>query len=147
MGYQTDYAIAMWREKVGIKPATGKRAELLRRISDAAFDAIKAIELELSGIRDGDGFWHGSDVMGAVTDELAALCSIYRDIDDLPNDAEGERNYALRDLARAQEDHYVKCLGEGYSAKEIEAAGARREQAIEKFRAADKKWQDGRKAA
>ena len=128
----------------------GRRAEILRRISDAAFEAIKAIELELSGIRDGDGLWHGSGVIDAVTGQLAALCSIYAEVelkDMRSNDPEEERNYALRDLARAQDEHYEKCLGEGWSAKDIEAAEARRQQAIDKFLAADKKWQEWRNAA
>jgi hypothetical protein len=73
MGYRTDYDIAQWQEKSGIKPATGKRAELLRDLSNAAFEAIKTIELELSGIRDGDGYWHGADVIGHTIDELAGL--------------------------------------------------------------------------
>lgn len=74
MGSRTDANIAAWQEQSGIKPATGKRAELLSRLSNTAFEAIKLIELELSGIRDGDGFWHGSDPMHATIRELAVLC-------------------------------------------------------------------------
>src|SRR5262245_5704743 len=66
--------IAAWQNKAGIKPATGREAELLRKMSNAAFELIKLIELERSGIRDGDGEWHDdSDVMGSVTRELKAL--------------------------------------------------------------------------
>jgi hypothetical protein len=61
MGSRTDARIAAWQEQSGIEPATGERAELLSRLSNAAFDAIKLIELELSGIREGDGHWYGSD--------------------------------------------------------------------------------------
>jgi hypothetical protein len=35
------------------------------------------IELEKSGIRDGDSFWHGSDVMGGVTGELGSIIDQY----------------------------------------------------------------------
>ena len=61
-------------EATGITAATGERAETLRALSDAAFEAIKIIELERSGIRDGDGFWHGADVIGHITGRLADLC-------------------------------------------------------------------------
>jgi len=56
-----------------VEPATGERAKLLRQMSDAAFQMIKTIELELSGIRDGDGYWEGSDVIGSMTDHLTHL--------------------------------------------------------------------------
>jgi hypothetical protein len=49
-----------------IKPAeSGKRLELLSIMQEVCFDTIKIIELERSGIRDGDGYWRGSDPMGA----------------------------------------------------------------------------------
>lgn len=35
---------------------------------------IKVIELERSGIRDGDGYWHGGDVIGHMTGDLVDLC-------------------------------------------------------------------------
>ena len=76
MGTRTDASIAAWQEQSGIKPATGKRAELLNKLSQAAFEAIKIIELELSGVRDGDGYWHGSDAIGYTIDELSRLCRL-----------------------------------------------------------------------
>jgi hypothetical protein len=74
MGSLTDANIAAWQEACGIEPATGERAAILQALSQAAFDAIKIIELEQSGIRDGDGYWHGSDVIGAMTGDLMELC-------------------------------------------------------------------------
>jgi hypothetical protein len=70
MGAHTDYAIASWQ---GISPATGGTADILRRMSDTAFELIKIIELEKSGIRDGDGFWHGSDALGGTARDLVAI--------------------------------------------------------------------------
>jgi hypothetical protein len=67
--------IAAWQEKASIKEARGGRAELLRRMSEKAFELIKVIELERSGIRDGDGYWHGSDGMGGTARDTAALCN------------------------------------------------------------------------
>jgi hypothetical protein len=56
-----------------VEPASGERAEILSDLSNAAFEAIKIIELERSGIRDGDGYWHGSDVIGGITGNLIRL--------------------------------------------------------------------------
>lgn len=38
---------------------------------------LEAIPLERGGRRDGDGYWHGSDVMGALTHEVEAACQKY----------------------------------------------------------------------
>jgi hypothetical protein len=89
MGAYTGYAIASWQAKSGIKPATGGTADILQRMSDAAFELIKVIELEKSGIRDGDGFWHGSDGFGGTAEKLASLIERYlkpspAPADDLP---------------------------------------------------------------
>lgn len=48
MGSRTDANLAAFQKEAGIKPATGERAEILRRLQDAAFAAIKIIELEMS---------------------------------------------------------------------------------------------------
>jgi hypothetical protein len=61
MGMLTDANTKAWQEHAGIKEATGYYRENLRAMSQAAFELIKIIELEISGIRDGDGYWHGSD--------------------------------------------------------------------------------------
>jgi hypothetical protein len=73
MGAMNRYAIAEWQAKHGIEPATGERAELLDKMSKAAFELIRVIELERSGIRDGDGCWHGGDVWGGVPQNLVDL--------------------------------------------------------------------------
>jgi hypothetical protein len=75
MGMRRDYAVQKWQEEVGINPARGEYAAALRELSQACFEAIKIIELERSGIRDGDGFWGGSDAFGYVTGELAGMCA------------------------------------------------------------------------
>ena len=43
------------------RPATGAHAELLEEISQAAQQLIRCVELERSGICDGQGFWIISD--------------------------------------------------------------------------------------
>jgi hypothetical protein len=61
MGQMTDARIAAWQKAAGIKPAMGDHLEKLRDISRLACELIQVVELEISGIRDGDGYWHGSD--------------------------------------------------------------------------------------
>src|SRR5262245_31818486 len=75
MGSYTDAKIEAWQKEAGIKPS--QRAQTLRAISDKAFDLIKVIELECSGIRDGDGYWHGADVMGGMMRDMIELCWQY----------------------------------------------------------------------
>ena len=66
MGMSTTLKIAEWQKERGIDPATGQHLENLEALSQFAYGLIKVIELEKSGIRDGDGSWHGSDVIGAM---------------------------------------------------------------------------------
>lgn len=61
MGSRTDFAIASFQARTGIKRATPKQAEALNEISRRASELISICALEKSGIRDGDGHWHGSD--------------------------------------------------------------------------------------
>jgi hypothetical protein len=68
----TQMAIARWQEQAGIKRARGEVAGALEAISQAAFKIIKIVELERSGIRDGDGCWHGSDVMGGLMIDIVS---------------------------------------------------------------------------
>jgi hypothetical protein len=77
MGMRTEMQIAAWQAAHGIKPATGREAQLLREMSDAAFELIKVIELHRSGICDGDGGWHGSDVMGGTAGRLVHIIEEY----------------------------------------------------------------------
>jgi hypothetical protein len=74
MGQQRNAAIAAWQKNAGLQENLNP---LLTEISNAAFELIKVIELEKSGIRDGDGGWSGSDVMGHVMTEMAAMCERY----------------------------------------------------------------------
>jgi hypothetical protein len=75
MGARTDFRIKSWQQEAGIEPATGERAKLLHRLSDTAFHLIRIIELERSGIREGDGRWHYSDAFTGYFDRMAELCA------------------------------------------------------------------------
>jgi hypothetical protein len=70
MGMRRDAEIAEWQRK-SVKPS--EQQDLLGRMSDTAFELIKVIELERSGIRDGDGYWSGSDAMGGIAHDRASL--------------------------------------------------------------------------
>jgi hypothetical protein len=74
MGSRTDAEIECWQQQAGIESTCGARAEILGALSKAAYEAIRIIELERSGIRDGDGYWHGGDVIGGMTGTLTSLC-------------------------------------------------------------------------
>ena len=71
MGQMTDARIAAWQKANGIEPATGDRLEKLRETSRLAYELIQMIELEISGIRDGDGFWHGSDPLDGTVWQIS----------------------------------------------------------------------------
>lgn len=83
MGLYTDAKIEAWQKASGITPASGRRAEILSAMSQAAFELIKIIELEKSGIRDGDGHWHGSDVVGGSLRKFGELHECLNQVDYL----------------------------------------------------------------
>jgi hypothetical protein len=63
----------MGAKKAGIKPASGKDLENLNQMSKHAYDLIRIIELERSGIRDGDGYWCGCDVFEYAVMDIVTL--------------------------------------------------------------------------
>jgi len=71
MGTRTNAAIAKWQDEAGIEPARGDHADMLKRIADLAAELISITALEASGIRDGDGYWHGSDALGGTVLKLS----------------------------------------------------------------------------
>ena|SRR5262249_210067 len=114
MGAYTDFKIKSWQEAAGIEPATGAKADLLEQISRKAFELIKAmatddgrmaeaayqlirvIELERSGIRDGDGYWYGGDVIGHTRGDMLEHCTGYVTHVDY---ATSEEVTAMKDMA------------------------------------------------
>ena len=73
MGHIRDGAIKRFQEHAGLEPTCGQRLELLQRMQREAFNLIRILELEISGIRDGNGYWSGSDPVGGTVMDLAAL--------------------------------------------------------------------------
>ncbi len=75
MGVGTNAAIAKWQKETGIEPATGDRAAMLERVAKLAAEIITLTALESSGIRDGDGYWHGSDPLDGLINNLYEMWS------------------------------------------------------------------------
>jgi hypothetical protein len=73
MGMQRDAEVEEWQQKSGLRPSEEQR--LFYRYK--AFALIKVIELERSGIRDGDGRWYGLDPISGIARELADLILEY----------------------------------------------------------------------
>jgi len=73
MGASRNYQIEKFEAATGLRAATGKRADVLRKLSDQACELVKIIETERSGIRDGDGFWSGSDPLEGTVRDLSNL--------------------------------------------------------------------------
>ena len=71
MGIMRTSQIDAFAANTGIKAACGNRSKILSNLSNRAFELIKIIELEHSGIRDGDGYWSGTDPLGGVINDLA----------------------------------------------------------------------------
>jgi hypothetical protein len=81
MGQRTQATIIAFQKNTGIEPATGIRRDILNKLQQAAFEMIRVIELEKSGIRDGDGLWRGGDVIGGMGSDIKGLvtrlCATY----------------------------------------------------------------------
>ena len=67
MGASRNYQLEEFAERTGIRPAYGKRLAALLELSEEAVELIKIVEREISGIRDGDGFWGGGDPLHGCT--------------------------------------------------------------------------------
>lgn len=90
MSVWRDANLIAFQEHTGLKPARGRRRQVLERMQQAAFDLIKIFELEISGIREGDGYWAGSDVVHGMVDELRIL---ERKLDETTNDMPVEKEF------------------------------------------------------
>lgn len=72
--------VEVWQKAVGIDPAKGDKAEALRVLSRNAYDLIRVIELERSGIRDGTGFWHGSNALWGAWSDINDAWDAYNNV-------------------------------------------------------------------
>ncbi len=67
MGASRNYQLDKFAQLTGIQPAYGKRLTVLLDLQEEAVELIKIVEREISGVRDGDGFWGGSDPLCGCT--------------------------------------------------------------------------------
>jgi hypothetical protein len=73
MGSYTDACTEAFQEATGIKPARGEYADRLDELAKEALALIQIATLESSGIRDGNGTWHGSDPLAGTVDSINRL--------------------------------------------------------------------------
>ena len=77
MGQMTDERISAWQQAAGIELPTSAQLGLLKEMQEEGVDLIRIIELERSGIRDGDGSWHGSDPLSGTVLRLSELWQLF----------------------------------------------------------------------
>lgn len=75
MGRYTDSQLEAFSLATGVRPAEGDHLIKLQEVQRLAFEIIKLAERELAGIRDGDGYWYGSDPLHAT---ISDLCGLWR---------------------------------------------------------------------
>jgi len=59
--------------KTVFEPLKGADLKKVNQMKEMAKQLLKCLELEKNGIRDGDGFWHGSDPIDAIISDLVRL--------------------------------------------------------------------------
>jgi hypothetical protein len=147
MGMRVENDIANWREEHGIRLPSAEVASVLTDISEAcyqlimdiehekhadglsglseqAYRTIKLIEHELSGIRDGNGCYHGSDPIGGslfnyeperpLTSRLVKLCRLLDRMQQQGEiyDLEQKHQEELIDLAEKHRIENQRALGD-----------------------------------
>lgn len=85
-------------EATGIRRATGRPRKILDGLQALTAKYLEVLALEKSGIRDGDGFWHGSDVVYGMAQEIERGADAYYD-------ALGEQE----DRRRKHDSHFGEC--------------------------------------
>ena len=73
MGAYTNAMIDLAREAAGFELPTETQLALLQKMKRITVELLEVLVLEEAGIRDGDGFYHGSDPIAALADQLKDL--------------------------------------------------------------------------
>src|SRR5262245_10223380 len=105
MGHRTDQSIAAWQAHAGLILPTLDEANLLLSLQEAAFKLIKVIGLEISGIRDGDSLWHGSDPVYGLLAQVQQTCEQIMKMRS--SNTPGSSTAAATTLDKAQTDYRV----------------------------------------
>ena len=77
MGRMTDWKIGEFQEATGLRPATGAHLATLKRLQRTVAEYLEVLALEKSGIRDGDGMWHGGDPVEGDAKTIERLARRY----------------------------------------------------------------------
>lgn len=78
MGQMRDAHIEAWQERAGLTLPPAAERKAMRDMREWALKLIEILTLEESGIRDGDGYWGGSDALTGVIEEGVSLGSRLR---------------------------------------------------------------------
>ena len=70
MGARTDCEIREWQKAAGLALPSAGELKKIAHMKTLAFDLVKCLVLEEGGIRDGAGFWVGSDPIDGIIREL-----------------------------------------------------------------------------
>jgi hypothetical protein len=73
MGMQRDADTAEFQREARITLPNAEQQRLWRELQETCFQAIRIAELEVSGIRDGDSYWGGGDVLGGIWGDLRSV--------------------------------------------------------------------------
>jgi hypothetical protein len=88
MGIRTDEAIRDFQRRAGIEPPTKSQSDTLKTISETAHELVETCIREQTGIRDGDGAWHGSDPVDGLLSKLTYLQRVWGEKKSNPSSEE-----------------------------------------------------------
>ena len=88
MGIKRGLEIAAFEKAAGIEKATEEAGDALHMLSQHAYELIRIVELERSGIRDGDGYWGGSDPLGGTVLNISDRWQMYRRLTEPSDDGD-----------------------------------------------------------
>jgi hypothetical protein len=74
----TEARIGAFQKKAGISVPPATTIKLWSKLQELAFEAIRVAELEKSGIRDGNSFWNGGDVLGGTFSNIENIVTRLR---------------------------------------------------------------------
>lgn len=79
MGQRRNLEIASIQAHIGIRPVQGEAGEALNELQRSAYELVRVIELERSGIRDGDGCWSGCWPLEHLVGEIGQAFNDYKE--------------------------------------------------------------------
>jgi len=93
MGQQADARLAEFRKRNGIVLPSAAEVEWIQRVRTFCQETPVFLILEESGIRDGDGFWHGTSAIAQVIGELERLAALGGTVTRFPGGRSPDSDY------------------------------------------------------